>query len=143
MDKLSNAMIEDYIATGEPDRTRPGAYGIQGIGAKLIRRIEGCYYNVVGLRLTACAVFCVRRARISEPETGGPWLAFHFIFAIIHGYHCRLRRLGRIPAEMRDFAMGRFFKNRPLLITILIVIVLIVLIAETAGGGDMNGARVF
>jgi rod shape-determining protein MreC len=37
--------------------------------------------------------------------------------------------------------MGRFFKNRPLLITILIVIVLIVLIALTAGGGDMNGGE--
>lgn len=37
--------------------------------------------------------------------------------------------------------MGRFFKNRPLLITILIVIVLIVLIAVTAGGGDMNGGE--
>lgn len=46
--KLSDFEIETYIATGEPF-DKAGGYGIQGTGAKFVRRIVGCYYNVVGL----------------------------------------------------------------------------------------------
>lgn len=48
--ELSSADIEAYIASGEPF-DKAGAYGIQGLAAKFIPRIEGCYFNVVGLPL--------------------------------------------------------------------------------------------
>ena len=48
--RLSENEIEDYIATGEP-MGKAGGYAIQGLGATLVERIEGCYYNVVGLPL--------------------------------------------------------------------------------------------
>lgn len=45
---LSEAEIASYIATGEPN-DKAGAYAIQGRAARWIPRIEGCYFNVVGL----------------------------------------------------------------------------------------------
>jgi septum formation protein len=47
---LSDEEIEAYVATGEP-MDKAGAYGIQGRAAKWIPRVEGCYFNVVGLPL--------------------------------------------------------------------------------------------
>ncbi len=49
---LSNEEIEAYVASGEP-LDKAGAYGIQGLGGLWVQRIEGCYYNVVGLPLSA------------------------------------------------------------------------------------------
>jgi septum formation protein len=47
---LSDEEIGSYIATGEPF-DKAGAYGIQGIGGRYVTRIEGCYFNVMGLPL--------------------------------------------------------------------------------------------
>lgn len=45
---LSDAQINWYIKTGEPF-DKAGAYGIQGFGAAFIEKLNGCYYNVMGL----------------------------------------------------------------------------------------------
>ena len=47
---LSDEEITRYLATGEP-HDKAGAYAIQGYAARYIPRIEGCYFNVVGLPL--------------------------------------------------------------------------------------------
>ena len=51
---LSEAEIAAYIATGEPN-DKAGAYAIQGHAARWIPRIEGCYFNVVGLPISLVA----------------------------------------------------------------------------------------
>ena len=45
---LSAREIADYVGSGEP-MDKAGAYGIQGRASKFIERIEGCYFNVMGL----------------------------------------------------------------------------------------------
>jgi septum formation protein len=47
---LTEAEIESYLATGEPF-DKAGAYAIQGVGGRYVTRIEGCYFNVMGLPL--------------------------------------------------------------------------------------------
>jgi len=45
---LSEAEIAWYVGTGEP-MDKAGAYAIQGFASKFIERVDGCYFNVVGL----------------------------------------------------------------------------------------------
>jgi septum formation protein len=47
---LSDQEIADYLASGEPF-DKAGAYAIQGLGGRYVSRIEGCYFNVMGLPL--------------------------------------------------------------------------------------------
>ena len=47
---LSDAEITSYVATGEP-MDKAGAYGIQGLGGRLVRSVSGSYTCVVGLPL--------------------------------------------------------------------------------------------
>ena len=49
--KMSKEEIESYIQTGEPF-DKAGAYGIQGIAGRFATRIDGCYFNVLGLPLS-------------------------------------------------------------------------------------------
>jgi len=54
MQTIAESEIAHYIATGEP-MDKAGAYGIQGYAARWIPRIQGCYFNVVGLPLALTA----------------------------------------------------------------------------------------
>jgi nucleoside triphosphate pyrophosphatase len=47
---LDEREIDDYVASGEP-MDKAGAYAIQGLASKFADRIEGCYFNVMGLPL--------------------------------------------------------------------------------------------
>lgn len=47
---LSTTEIQIYVASGEP-MDKAGSYGIQGLGAGLVRHVEGCHTTVVGLPL--------------------------------------------------------------------------------------------
>lgn len=48
--QMSDEEILSYISTKEPF-DKAGAYAIQGFGSLIVERIEGCFYNVVGLPL--------------------------------------------------------------------------------------------
>ncbi len=67
---LTEREIAAYVASGEP-MDKAGAYGAQGLGAIFIERLEGDYFNVVGLPLGPLAGM-LREAGVALPlDTGG------------------------------------------------------------------------
>jgi nucleoside triphosphate pyrophosphatase len=48
---LTDAEIDAYVASGEP-MDKAGAYAIQGLASRFVERVEGCYFNVIGLPLS-------------------------------------------------------------------------------------------
>jgi septum formation protein len=67
----TDQLLKAYIATGEP-LDKAGAYGIQGAGAFLVRRIEGSCANVIGLPIDRVIALLLRRRVISPPGMP-PW----------------------------------------------------------------------
>ena len=65
--RLSANELEEYVASQEP-MDKAGAYAIQGLASRYVERIEGCYFNVVGL-----PVSLVYR-RLTEKKWGGECL---------------------------------------------------------------------
>jgi septum formation protein len=68
-DQLNDREIAQYIANGEP-LDKAGAYAIQGYAARWIPRIEGCYFNVMGLpiaRTVALLTEAQTAAALIEP----------------------------------------------------------------------------
>jgi septum formation protein len=51
---LTSDEIEAYVKSGEP-LDKAGAYAIQGLGSVIVERIEGDYFNIIGLPLSALA----------------------------------------------------------------------------------------
>jgi septum formation protein len=59
--KLTAEEIADYAASGEP-MDKAGGYAIQGLASKFVERIDGCYFNVMGLPIALVYTHLTRKA---------------------------------------------------------------------------------
>ena len=64
MNLLAPDEIASYVAGGEP-MDKAGAYAIQGYAARWIPRIEGCYFNVVGLPIARVVTLLAEAAQVT------------------------------------------------------------------------------
>ncbi len=64
MNLIAPDEIAAYVASGEP-MDKAGAYAIQGYAARWIPRIEGCYFNVVGLPIARVVALLAEAAQAS------------------------------------------------------------------------------
>ena len=69
-DLIGEREMVQYLASGEP-MDKAGAYGIQGYAARWIPRVEGCFFNVMGLPLARTMALLVR-AQEGPSETQPP-----------------------------------------------------------------------
>lgn len=69
-DLIGEEEMVRYLASGEP-MDKAGAYGIQGYAARWIPRVEGCFFNVMGLPLARTMALLVR-AQEGPSETQPP-----------------------------------------------------------------------
>jgi septum formation protein len=72
MREFGDAELEAYLLSGEPD-DKAGAYAVQGVGGRLVARVEGCYTNVVGLPVrTTARLLRLAGLTVADPAEPGP-----------------------------------------------------------------------
>jgi len=72
MREFDDAELEAYLLSGEPD-DKAGAYAVQGVGGRLVARVEGSYTNVIGLPVRATArLLRLAGLTVADPAEPGP-----------------------------------------------------------------------